>query len=304
MKIEDGIQRFIDFIRIERGLSDNTVSAYERDLSLLHVWLTEHNVHDIDKVSVQELRYFLAQRLDQGLSSRTIARNVVSIRRFFLHLYEEKWIRSNPAELLEVPSVRPALPRYMSEKEVDALLQAPTLDTPEGIRDRAMLEVLYASGLRVTELVTLPMRGLRLETGYVLVSGKGSKERIVPLGETAIDALRHYLSYARPEFLDISHQNQHSDVFLTRRGSSMTRQAFWKNLGRYTRQIGIQRAVSPHQLRHSFATHLLNHGADLRVLQAMLGHADISTTQIYTHVSNKRIQEIHAKFHPRNGLQH
>lgn len=300
MNIDDGIQRFTDYIRIERGLADNTVQAYARDLSSMSQWLHDTEVHDLNAITTPMLRAFLLFRLDSGISARTLARNVVTIRRLFIYLLEDRHISSNPAELLEVPSVQPALPRYLSEDEVDRILSAPDDETIEGVRDQAMLETLYATGLRVTELVQLPVQGLRLDAGYVLVRGKGSKERIVPLGEAAIDALIHYIDNARPEFLRIAGLERHDDLFLTRRGRCMTRQAFWKNLRRYTTHAGITRNISPHQMRHSFATHLLNHGADLRVLQAMLGHADISTTQIYTHVNNTRIQQIHAKHHPRS----
>lgn len=303
MNVDDGIQRFIDYIRIERGLADNTIQAYARDLSLLALWLHDRNETDLADVHVVTLRRYLVDRLDQGVSARTLARNVVTIRRFFLYLLEDQCIPANPAELLEVPSVHASLPQYLSEEEVDALLAAPSATTAEGVRDTAMLEVLYATGLRVTELVSLPVQGLRMEAGYLLVRGKGSKERIVPLGEAAMDALADYFGGAREELLRASGLEKHPDLFLTRRGGGMTRQAFWKNLGRYALEAGITRAVSPHQLRHSFATHLLRHGADLRALQAMLGHSDISTTQIYTHVNNARLQEIHATYHPRSGLR-
>lgn len=299
LNIDDAIQRYIDYIRIERGLSDNTVQAYARDLACLSAWLHDVKTPEIQLVGIQDLRQFLLFRLEGKISPRTLARNVVTVRRFFLYLYEERYLSSNPSELLEVPSVQPALPQYLSEDEVERLLHAPPLHTPEGVRDCAMLETLYATGLRVTELVQLPVQGLRLDAGYILVRGKGSKERIVPLGEAAIDALIAYIEQARPEFLRVAGLEKHADLFLTRRGRCMTRQAFWKNLRRYTTEVGITRNISPHQMRHSFATHLLNHGADLRVLQAMLGHADISTTQIYTHVNNARLQQIHATHHPR-----
>lgn len=299
LNIDDAIQRYIDYIRIERGLSDNTVQAYARDLACLSAWLHDVKTPEIQRVGIQDLRQFLLFRLEGKISPRTLARNVVTVRRFFLYLYEERYLSSNPSELLEVPSVQPALPQYLSEDEVERLLHAPPLHTPEGVRDCAMLETLYATGLRVTELVQLPVQGLRLDAGYILVRGKGSKERIVPLGEAAIDALIAYIEQARPEFLRVAGLEKHADLFLTRRGRCMTRQAFWKNLRRYTTEVGITRNISPHQMRHSFATHLLNHGADLRVLQAMLGHADISTTQIYTHVNNARLQQIHATHHPR-----
>src|SRR5699024_5956959 len=208
-------------------------------------WLYDQNIGDVSSVSIQELRAFLLHRLESGRSSRTLARNVVTIRRFFLYVFEERYSASNPAELLEIPSVQPALPQYLSEEEVERLLQAPANHTPEGVRDQAMLETLYATGLRVTELVQLPVQGLRLDAGYVLVRGKGSKERIVPLGEAAIDALFDYSEQARPEFLRIAGIDKHPDLFLTRRGSCMTRQAFWKNLRRYTTAVGITRNISP-----------------------------------------------------------
>lgn len=303
MHFDDGIQRYIDFIRIERGLADNTVQAYARDLASLAQWLHEEKIEELNDIDSLILRRFLVHRLDSGVSARTLARHVVTIRRFFHYLFDDQCIAENPAELLEVPTVHAGLPQYLSEQEVEALLEAPSTDTPEGIRDRAMLEVMYATGLRVTELVTLPLSGLRLEAGYVLVQGKGSKERIVPFGEEATDALLRYLDRARNEFLFAAGISRNDAVFLTRRGGPMTRQAFWKNLGRYALLAGIDRSVSPHQLRHSFATHLLRHGADIRALQAMLGHTDISTTQIYTHVNNARLHEIHKTHHPRSGLQ-
>ena len=299
MQLDDEIQRFIDYIRVERGLSPNTVASYATDLALFASWASSENLRASRDVTSAGLRDWLLVRLESGVSSRTLARNTVAVRRFFKFLFDERYLDANPAELLEVPSSHAKLPQYLSEREVDALLAAPDGSTPEGLRDRAMLELLYATGLRVTELVTLPVDGLRLEAGYVLVEGKGSKERVVPMGEAAMDAAARYVDDARPSLLRAARLADHEALFLTRRGGPMTRQAFWKNLGRYALQAGITRNISPHQLRHSFATHLLNHGADLRALQAMLGHADISTTQIYTHVNNARMKEIHRAFHPR-----
>lgn len=310
MNIDAGIQRYLDYCRVERGLAANTIQSYARDLVGFSRWLHEGlastaaaDTRACETIQTVELRRFLVHRLDEKVAARTLARHVVSLRRFFLFLFNERYIPSNPAELLDVPSVHAALPKFLSEDEVDALLDAPDDATPEGIRDRAMLEVLYATGLRVTELVTLPVTALHVDSGYILVRGKGSKERIVPLGESAIDALIIYMQAARSALLTSAQLAKHESLFLTRRGGPMTRQAFWKNLGRYALKAGISRSVSPHQLRHSFATHLLRHGADLRALQAMLGHADISTTQIYTHVTNARLQEIHAQHHPRSGLR-
>lgn len=302
MKLDAAIQLFIDHLRVERGLAQNSIEAYSRDLSLFSSWLHEGGDPDLHRLTSTVLRGWLVARLDDGVSARTLARNTVSLRRFFHFLFDENHLASNPAELLEVSSTHAALPRSLSEREVEALLEAPDIGVPEGLRDRAMLELLYATGLRVTELVTLPMSGVHIDAGYLRVEGKGSKERIVPLGEEAVDAVLLYIERARPLLLQAARLDEHASLFLTRRGGPMTRQAFWKNLGRYALAAGITRDVSPHQLRHSFATHLLHHGADLRALQAMLGHADISTTQIYTHVNNQRMKELHTRFHPRSRV--
>lgn len=301
MTPDDAIQRYIDHIRIERGLAENTIRSYATDLSSLATWLEEAGYADICALTTAQLNDWLLARLDEGVKSRTLARNIVSIRRFFRFLYAEGHIRHDPAEILEVPAVKAGLPKTLSEDDVDALLAAPDTATPEGLRDAAMVELLYATGLRVSELVNLKLSSLHLTAGFVRIWGKGSKERLVPLGEAAADALRDYMEDARPLLLNAAGLARCEEVFVTRRGAGMTRQGFWKNLRRYAMEAGITRSVSPHQLRHSFATHLLHHGADLRALQAMLGHANISTTQIYTHVSNLRMQQIHTQHHPRNA---
>lgn len=302
MQLDAAIQLYLDWIRVERGLSPNSIEAYARDLSQFSQWAHARGLALAPAVEVTHLRTYLLARLEQGVASRTLARNTVSLRRFFAFLFDERYLPVDPSSLLEVPSLHPSLPNSLSEAEVERLLATPDANTAEGLRDRAMLELLYATGLRVTELVLLPTSALHLDAGYVRVHGKGAKERVVPMGDVAMAAIVQYAQDARPLLLRSAGMLEHEALFVTRRGGPMTRQGFWKNLGRYALEAGISRDISPHQLRHSFATHLLNHGADLRALQAMLGHADISTTQIYTHVNNARMQEIHRTHHPRAGV--
>ncbi len=302
MQPDEGIERFLDHVRVERQLAKNSVVAYGTDLGFLAEWCAEAGITSLNDVDTGVLNDFLLERLQEGLKARSLARNVVSLRQLFQFLHAEKLTERNPAELLEVPTIPRGLPRYVSEEQVAALLQAPDDASAEGVRDRAMLELLYATGLRVTELVTLPLKGLNLEAGFVRVWGKGSKERIVPMGELANDALQRYMLESRPALLHRASAAV-DDVFVTRRGEAMTRQGFWKNIQRYALLAGIDGGLSPHRLRHSFATHLLRHGADLRALQAMLGHSDISTTQIYTYVARERLKEVHRKAHPRDALR-
>ncbi len=297
--IDEAISLFTDHLALERGLAVNTIRAYSTDLARLSERLVDAGKESIDAVSHRDLTTHLVARLDEGLSIRSLARNVVSVRRLFRFLVAEGHLRVDPAATLEVPAPPKTLPRVITEDEVERLLRAPDASKPEGGRDVAMLELLYATGLRVTELVTLPMRGVNLEVGYVRVMGKGSKERVVPMGEPASDALLRYLGDGRPRLLSAAGGRPSDSVFVTRRGGPMTRQAFWKNIRRYAVIAGISGSVSPHKLRHSFATHLLQHGADLRALQAMLGHASVSTTQIYTEVSRTRMKELHSAHHPR-----
>jgi integrase/recombinase XerD len=299
LAVDDAIQRYLEHLTVERQLAANTLAAYGSDLARFAAWCDARGLRDVEQVALTDLNAFLVARLDDGLKSRSLARNVVSLRRFFRFLTAERLLATNPASLLEVPSAGRPLPRSLREDEVEALLRAPDSSTPEGLRDRAMLELLYASGLRVSELVSLPVSGLHLDAGFVRVSGKGGKERLVPLGDLARDAIDQYLVGARPQLLASADRPDRNALFVTRAGKTLTRQAFWKNIKRYAYLAGIDSNVSPHKLRHSFATHLLRHGADLRALQAMLGHADISTTQIYTLVTRTRLQEIHAQHHPR-----
>jgi len=299
--LDEAVQRYLEHLTIERHLSANTVAAYANDLTRMTEHCIESGVTDVDGVDGLLLGSFLLARHRQGLKPRTIARNAVSIRRFFRFVHAEGMRDDNPAELLDVPKVGRSLPMTITERDVEALLDAPDASSPEGRRDRAMLEVLYATGLRVTELVTLPVAALDRAGGWLRVTGKGDKQRIVPIGEVAMDAVDDYLAGARGALLAASPKRTSPDLFITRRGTAMSRQAFWKNLRRYALTAGLDPRISPHKLRHAFATHLLAHGADLRALQAMLGHADISTTQIYTLVTRQRLQQVVDTHHPRGG---
>lgn len=297
---DDAVQRWLEHLTVERQLANNTLQAYGTDLSWFCQWLEDAGIDDLHEVTPPLLSDYAAWRLDQGLATRSLARNLVAIRRFFHFLLAEELLPTSPAAGLEVPSAARDLPAVLTEQDVEALIAAPDITTEEGLRDRAMLEVLYATGLRVSELVGLPVAAIHLDPGYVRVIGKGNKERLVPMGTLAADAVRAYVQQARGVLLAASGLRQDPALFVTRRGGAMTRQAFWKNLRRYALVAGVDAPLSPHTIRHAFATHLLNHGADLRALQAMLGHADISTTEIYTHVTQERLQRVHNRHHPAN----
>jgi integrase/recombinase XerD len=289
------VDRFLDALWLEAGLSDNTLAAYRSDLTAFSRWLAARG-RTLMQAARTDLLAYLAERVGGGARPRTTARMLSSLRRFYRHLVQEGRIREDPTALVEAPRLVRPLPRSLTEEQVERLLQAPDGGTPRGQRDRAMLEVLYATGLRVSELVGLTVSEVNLQAGVVRVLGKGSKERIVPLGEEAVHWLMEYLADGRRALI----RARASDaLFPTRRGGPMTRQAFWYNLRRYARRARIEAPISPHVLRHAFATHLLNHGADLRTVQMLLGHADLSTTQIYTHVARERLKELHGKHHPR-----
>lgn len=288
------LDEFCDSLWLEEGLSRNTLAAYRRDLAKLAAWLADRG-GSLETLHRAELLAFLADQAPHMKASST-GRLLSSVRRFYQYLLRQGRIQADPTLQVERPRLPRALPKSLSEAEVEALLAAPDVTTPLGLRDRAMLETLYATGLRVSELVGLRLNELSLEAGVVRVMGKGSKERLVPLGEVAADWLTRYLGGARGALLG---QQASDAVFVTARGGPMTRQMFWTLIKRYARRAGIQRPLSPHTLRHAFATHLLNHGADLRVVQMLLGHADISTTQIYTHVARERMKQLHARHHPR-----
>lgn len=293
--IEGHIDGFLDALWSEFGLSDNTLNAYRNDLRHLADWAGQHKL-SLKDIDAHHLREFVYGRVVGGDKPRTTARQLSSLRRFFRYLVREEILISDPTSELESPKLGKPLPKSLSEQDVEALLNAPNTDQTNGLRDRAMLEVLYATGLRVTELVSLRLDQVSMEQGVVKVMGKGSKERLVPLGEEALDWLAQYIKVSRPELLK---QRPCDSLFVTNRGSAMTRQAFWHNLKRYAEKAEIKTEVSPHTLRHAFATHLLNHGADLRAVQMLLGHSSLSTTQIYTQVARERLKQLHAQHHPR-----
>jgi len=291
------IEQFLDALWMEHGLSPNTLSAYKNDLSSLALWLFQNGA-DLQRASQLNLQDFLAHRVKQGRKNRSAARLLSSMRRFYAWLLREKKIQIDPVALIEAPKPEKHLPKTLTEQQVEDLINAPDLNDELGIRDKAMLEILYATGLRVSELIGLEFSQVSLDPGVVRVMGKGGKERLVPLGEAAIECLQTYLKQTRGDLMA-----QHlpcNALFITRRGKGMTRQAFWYLLKRYALVANIDgESLSPHTLRHAFATHLLNHGADLRVVQMLLGHSDISTTQIYTHVANQRLQTLYQQHHPR-----
>ena len=290
------IEQFLDAIWMERGLSENTLAAYRNDLNGYARWLASQQLPDITAVGREDVQTYLAQRVAANASPRSTARLLSTLRRFYAWLRRENRIKEDPTALIEAPKLGRPLPKTLTEKEVEALLAVPNTQAVLGLRDRTMLEVLYASGLRVSELVSLNTMQLNLQQGVLRVTGKGNKDRLVPLGDEAVSWLQRYIQEARIALLN----GQACDaLFLTQRREAMTRQAFWYMIKRHARNAGIEKTLSPHTLRHAFATHLLNHGADLRVVQMLLGHSDLSTTQIYTHVARARLKDLHARHHPR-----
>jgi len=286
--------QFINYLRIERGLADNTIQSYSRDLTKFFQFLHRINLSPL-QVTQDHLSDYLAS-LEGALSIRSAARNLSALKMFFRFLVTEGRVESNPVRLISTPKVPYRLPGVLSCREVEQLLSQPDTSHSLGLRDKAMLEMLYASGLRVSELVGLKIPNVNLEAGYVRLMGKGSKERMIPMGEKALDTLREYLAFGRAGLLK---KRSSQYIYLNVRGGTLTRQGFWKIIKQYGIKAGIKDNVTPHRLRHSFATHLLEGGADLRSVQIMLGHADISTTQIYTHVTRERLKKIHEKYHPR-----
>lgn len=280
---------------MENGLSANTLAAYRRDLAGLAGWLRRRGLGLLDAGAADLLAY-LADRHRQGGKVRSSARLLSALRRFYRYQVRESRLRVDPTARIESPKLERPLPATLSETEVEALLAAPDTTQPLGLRDRAMLELLYACGLRVSELVTLSCERLNPSQGVVRVLGKGDKERLVPVGEEALDWLQRYLREARSHLLAGRHSER---LFVSRKGPGITRQAFWYRLKQYALEAGVKGSLSPHTLRHAFATHLVNHGADLRVVQMLLGHSDLSTTQIYTHVARERLKQLHSVHHPR-----
>ena len=294
--MDQWLDQFLHYLIVEKGLSKNTIEAYGHGLNRFLDYLQGKGIHEILNVGKFDVRAFLLTLKRKGLSAKTVVRNLVAIRTFFRFLVQEGILETNPIEEIESPKIAKTLPEILTLKEVEQLLEQPNLQSPLGIRDRAMLEVLYATGMRVSELTQLPINQVNLEGGYVLIFGKGSRERIVPLGSESIKWLTFYLKTVRGR---LAKGKESRFLFISRWGREMSRQRFWKNLKEYGRRAGIRKRVTPHLLRHSFASHLLERGADLRSVQMMLGHVDISTTQIYTHVTGERLKKIHQRYHPR-----
>ncbi|MDF0726137.1 site-specific tyrosine recombinase XerD [Cytobacillus sp. S13-E01] len=295
--MKDQINDFIHYLVVERRLADNTVVSYKRDLNKYLQYLTiVENIHSFNDVTRIHIIHFLEHLKDTGNSSKTLARNIASIRSFHQFSLREKAVDQDPTIHIETPRSERKLPKVLSLPEVEALLDAPQISTVFGVRDKAMLELLYATGIRVSELINLNIVDVHLTMGFIRCIGKGNKERIVPLGRVATEAIQKYVETGRPELL----KRKKSDaLFLNHHGNRISRQGFWKNLKKITADAKIQKQLTPHTLRHSFATHLLENGADLRAVQEMLGHADISTTQIYTHVTKARLKDVYKQYHPR-----
>ena len=290
----DWLSEYLEHLRVERGLAHNTLDAYAHDLGELVAHLSQHG-DTLASVRVDGIARFLATLAGRGIGGRSQARYLSAVRGLFRFLRGQRYIADDPTELLESPRPTGGLPTVLSRDEVESLLSAPDVSDPGGLRDAAMLYTMYASGLRVSELVGLELDGLAREHGLLRVSGKGGKQRLVPIGDVATDLVERYLREVRPGWV----RGYEQAIFVTARGRRMTRQAFWKIVRRHALAAGIMRAMSPHKLRHSFATHLLEGGADLRAVQVMLGHSDIATTQVYTHVLTDRLKSVHQRYHPR-----
>lgn len=288
---------YLDELRVSRRLSANTILAYRRDLDHLLAFAADEE-RALETLDRHDLEAFVRQLMSSGLSPRSVARMVACVRGFYRFLVHDGHLVGNPADDVRAPRAWPSLPKFLSVDEVDRLLEAPDVGTPTGLRDRALLELLYATGMRVTELVTLRMGAVNLDAGFLTCVGKGAKERIVPIGRVAVDWVGRYLASGRPALLK---QRESVQLFVNARGgASLSRIGFWKVIKKYGRQAGLPQDLSPHVLRHSFATHLLDRGADLRVIQTLLGHADLSTTQIYTHIHETRLKAVYDEFHPRS----
>ncbi len=297
LNIDPNIDSFIAYILIEKGLAEQTVASYSSDLERYALFLKNNHIDDVSENDTYQILKHLIDLRDEGLSASSRARHLVTLRSFYKFMYQEKLLKKDPSKLIDFPKSGLKLPDTLNIEEVTRLLEAPDTSKSKGKRDAAMFELLYAAGLRVSELVTMKMINLNLEASFIRVFGKGSKERIVPIGNYAREKTEDYIKNARPYLLK-SYVSEY--LFTARAGKPMTRQGFWKMLNKYALIAKIDKNISPHTLRHSFATHLLEGGADLRVVQLMLGHADISTTQIYTHISKEHLKKIHTKYHPRS----
>lgn len=295
--MEKEIAEFLHYIRVERGLAENTIQSYERDLTQYRRFVSEvERKTSLDDIDRQTIMHFIYDLKDRGRADSSIARMIASIRAFHQFALREKLAEHDPSVHIEIPKARKRLPQVLSLEEVEALLEVPNGNDPFSLRNRALLETLYATGMRVSELLQLTLTDTHLSMGFVRCIGKGNKERIIPLGRAAATALEAYLSRGRAQLMK---RERHDFVFVNHHGKPLSRQGFWKILKQLAREANIQKPLTPHTLRHSFATHLLENGADLRAVQEMLGHADISTTQIYTHVTKARMKDIYTKFHPR-----
>jgi integrase/recombinase XerD len=294
--MDELLKAFLDYLLVEKGSAQNTIMAYERDLkSYLQYLKNVESVHSLNDVQRVHIVHFLRFLKEQGKSSKTLARHIASVRAFHQFLLRAKATDQDPSVQIETPRLERSLPNVLSLQEVEILLDTPNTQDHFGIRDKAMLELLYATGIRVSELIGLEIDNIQLTMGFVRCNG--NKERIIPIGRAAADAIKHYLEDGRPRFTSAKQQDH--ALFLNHQGKQLTRQGFWKILKNLAREAGIDKELTPHTLRHSFATHLLENGADLRAVQEMLGHADISTTQIYTHVSKTKLKDVYSKFHPR-----
>ena len=291
----DYLDNFLDSIWAEQGLSKNTLVSYEHDIKSFLVFL-DHNKVDLLSTKYSDISSFISMRFSKGISSRSNMRLISSLKKFFLYLLSHNFIKKNPTENIESPRNIKSLPHTIDIDSVDKLLNAPNIKTRFGSRDKAMLEILYACGLRVSELVTLKLSQVAMESNFLRVMGKGKKERIIPINDYALSFLSAYLKDYRSSFISNSKTDS---LFLSNRGKEMTRHSFWHILKKYATQVGIQEHLSPHTLRHAFATHMINNGADLRVVQLLLGHSDLSTTQLYTHIAKNELKELHCKNHPR-----
>ena len=290
------VDEFCDALWLEDGLARNTLDSYRRDLVKFEKWLATNRKESLRGASRADLLGFLAHQVQRKTKATSASRALSSLKRFYRYLLRQGKVKADPTLNIDAPKLPRPLPKSLTEQDVEALLAAPDVERPLGLRDRAMLETLYASGLRVSELVTLKVTQVSQDMGVVRVTGKGAKERLVPLGEEALAWIRRYMKEGRPAVLS---GRASEALFVTGRGEAMTRQAFWHLIKRHAARVGLAKPLSPHTLRHAFATHLLNHGADLRVVQLLLGHSDISTTQIYTHVARERLKQLHARHHPR-----
>ncbi|MDD5432176.1 MAG: site-specific tyrosine recombinase XerD [Candidatus Omnitrophica bacterium] len=290
------IDTFLDYLSVERGLSSNTISSYRQDLNFYLDYIAQLRIDALSKITKNDITNFMINQKDKGISPNSIARRLAAIRMFHRFLSRERILKADPTDLVDTPKLWKKIPETLSLNEVESLINQPDIRQTQGIRDKAILETLYATGMRVSEAVNLRLDNVNLDVGFLRCIGKGNKERVIPLGKKAVSYIKKYLDESRPKLLK---KSQSDYLFISRLGKNISRQSFWKMIKRYARQAGIKKTMKPHIMRHSFATHLLEHGADLRSVQEMLGHANISTTQIYTHINKERLKSVHKMFHPR-----